>query len=89
MKENKIKQYNKKGFLLPDSARSMASYHAKIDSDNKMKLTIHDCNGSIRLWNDLNNSEEINEAVDKLNRLSLAAKDFANFIYNNYQMNEL
>lgn len=39
--------YNEKNFLLPDSPRSMASYHAKVMEDGIMKLTIHDCKGSI------------------------------------------
>ena len=83
-----IKQYNKKAFLLPDSIRSMAAYHAKIMPDGKYLFRIHDCITGIRLNGDLNNPEEVPEAVDKLNRLSLAAKDFANFIYNNYPINE-
>ena len=83
-----IKQYNKKDFLLPDSIRSMEAYHAKIMPDGKYMFRIHDCVTGIRLQGDLNNPDEVTEAVNKLNRLSLAAKDFANFIYNNYPVNE-
>lgn len=59
-------KYNKKGFLLPESPNSMACYHAKIDDNGLMKLTIHDCNGSIRLHNDLSTPEGEREAIDKL-----------------------
>ena len=83
-----IKQYNKKAFLLPDSIMSSASYHATITADGTYTFRIHDCITSVRLWGDLNDNQDVREAVDKLNRLSLAAKDFANFIYNNYQLKE-
>jgi hypothetical protein len=83
-----IKQYNKKGFLLPDSPRSMAAWHAKILPDGKYMFRIHDCVTGIRLQGDLNDNQDIRDAVDKLNRLSLAARDFANFIYNNYTVKE-
>jgi hypothetical protein len=79
---NRIKQYNAKAFLLPDSIKSMAAYHAKIMPDGKYLFRIHDC-----ITGDLSDPTDIREAVEKLNRLSLAAKDFANFIYSNYQIN--
>jgi len=79
-----IKQYNKKDFLLPDSIRSMAAWHAKIMPDGKYMFRIHDCITGIRLQGDLTDKTDVQEAVDKLNRLSLAAKMFANFIYDNY-----
>jgi hypothetical protein len=84
-----IKQYNKKGFLLPESIKSMAAYHAKIMPDGKYMFCIHDCVTGVRLLGDLNDDADVREAVDKLNRLSLAAKDFANFIYNNYKGTEV
>jgi len=76
--------YNKKDFLFPDSISSMACYHAKIDTDGIVKLTIHDCKGSIQLWNDLNNPEQIQEMINKLRVLGTAALDFADFIEENY-----
>jgi hypothetical protein len=79
-----IEQYNKKAFLLPASINSMAAYHAKIMPDGKYMFRIHDCATGIRLLGDLNEPEEALAAVNKFNRLSLAAKEFANFIYNNY-----
>jgi len=71
--------YNIKNFILPDSHRSMACYHAKVMEDGIMKLTIHDCKRSVQLKNDLNNPEEVSEAIDKLNNLAngiLKLKEF-------------
>jgi hypothetical protein len=79
--------YNKKEFLLPDSHRSMACYHAKIEEDNTMKLTIHDCNKSIRLHNDLSNPEEVEEALEKLRVLARGAILLRDHIINNYRKN--
>lgn len=76
--------YNKKNFILPDSHRSMSCYHAKVMEDGIMKLTIHDCNRSIRLKNDLNNPEEIQEAIEKLNSLANGILDLLHFIQNEY-----
>ncbi|MDH6309375.1 hypothetical protein M2451_002739 [Dysgonomonas sp. PFB1-18] len=76
--------YNKKEFLLPDSHRSMACYHAKIEEDNAMKLTIHDCNKSIRLHNDLSNPEEVKEALDKLGSLAKGIAQLRDHILINY-----
>lgn len=76
--------FNEKNFLLPDSPRSMASYHAKVMEDGIMKLTIHDCKGSIQLHNDLNNTEEIAEAMNKLSALASGIIQLQDFIYQNY-----
>jgi len=76
--------YNKKGFLLPGSPRSMACFHAKVMEDCIMKLTIHDCKGSIQLHNDLNNHEEVNEALIKLNALKESIDELEEFIYRNF-----
>jgi len=80
-----LKTYNKKQFLLPDSPRSMECYHAKIEEDNRMKLTIHDCNGSIRLHNDLNNPEELGEAITKLKNLMTGIGGLLFHITENYK----
>lgn len=77
--------YNKKEFLLPDSPNSMACFHAKIEH-NVMKLSIHDCNTSIRLKNDLNDPEEVTEALRKLGALASAIIELQDFIYQNYQV---
>lgn len=76
--------HNSKKFLLPDSPRSMASYHAKVMEDGIMKLTIHDCKGSIQLWNNLNNPEEVIEAINKLSALTSGIIELQDFIYQNY-----
>lgn len=76
--------YNEKNFLLPDSPRSMASYHAKVMEDSIMKLTIHDCKGSIQLHNDLNDPEQVTEAIEKLESLANGIIDLQNFIAQNY-----
>lgn len=76
--------YNEKGFLLPESPRSMACYHAKIESDNIMKLTIHDCNRSIRLHNNLNDPLEVCEAISKLTALEIAIQQLRAHITNHF-----
>lgn len=83
------KTYNIKRFLLPDSPRSMASYHAKVMEDGIMKLTIHDCKGSIQLHNNLNNSEEIKESIEKLKNLANGIFQLAHFIETSYVANHL
>jgi len=77
--------YNNKNFLLPESHRSMSCFHAKVMEDGIMKLTIHDCNRSIQLKNDLNNPEEIKEAIDKLNNLANGVIDLMNFIQEKFE----
>jgi len=76
--------YNKKRFMLPDSPRSMSSYHAKVMEDGIMKLTIHDCKTSIQLKNDLNISTEVKEAIEKLNNLAAGILELAQFIEKEY-----
>jgi hypothetical protein len=77
-------EYNKKGFFLPDSIRSCASFHAKILPTGEYMFRVHDCVSGIRLRGDLNNPDEVKEAVQKLESLANAAADFAHFIYSNY-----
>lgn len=62
--------YNKKNFLLPESHRTMSCYHAKVMEDGIMKLTIHDCKRSIQFKNNLNDPEEVREAIEKLYNLA-------------------
>ncbi|MFZ4455036.1 MAG: hypothetical protein ACOYOT_02320 [Bacteroidales bacterium] len=77
--------HNIKRFLLPESHRSMSCYHAKVMEDGIMKLTIHDCKRSIQLKNDLNNREEIQEAIEKLTNLADGVNSLLAFITENYQ----
>ncbi len=81
----KIQPYNKKAFLLPDSHRSMAIYHAKITDDEIMKLSIHDCKNGIKLWNDLTKPDEVDEAILKLTNLSEAINELKWFIISEYK----
>lgn len=76
-------KYNKKRFLLPESPNSMACYHAKIDDNGLMKLTIHDCNGSIRLHNDLSTREGVREAINKLTAMIAGISDLLIYIDDN------
>ena len=77
--------HNRKEFIHPDSPRSMASFHAKVMGDGIMKLTIHDCKGSIQLHNDLNDPEQISEALLKLSTLASGIIELQDFIYQNYK----
>jgi len=79
--------FNKKNFLLPESHRSMSCYHAKVMEDGIMKLTIHDCKRSIQLKNDLNNPEEIAEAIEKLMNLAEGVNSLLVFVRENYETN--
>ena len=79
--------FNEKNFLLPESHRSMACYHAKVMEDGIMKLTIHDCKRSIQLKNDLNNPEEIYEAIEKLRNLAEGVNSLLVFVRENYEIN--
>lgn len=80
-----FKIYNKKQFLLPDSHRSMSCYHAKVMEDSIMKLTIHDCKRSVQLKNDLNNEDEIDEAIEKLNNFAEGILELKKFIQENFK----
>jgi hypothetical protein len=78
------KEYNRKGFLLPDSIRSCASFHAKIMPTGEYLFRIHDCIGGVRLRGDLNKEDEVEEACEKLITLSVELLNFAKFIQAQY-----
>lgn len=65
----------------------MAAYHAKVMDDGIMKLTIHDCKGAIQLHNDLNDLEQVMEAIDKLETLAQGIYTLQFFIAKNYLKN--
>ena len=77
--------YNVKNFLVPNSHRTMSCYHAKVMEDGMMKLTMHDCKRSIQLKNNLNNEDEIIEAIEKLENLAQGILKLKAFIEDNYQ----
>lgn len=78
------KPYNVKKFLVENSHRSMACYHAKVMDDGIMKLTIHDCKGSIQLHNNLDNEDEVHEAIEKLETLGRGIFDLQLYIARSY-----
>jgi hypothetical protein len=69
-------EFTKKEFLAPESIRSMAVIHTKIKKNGEASVRISDCNQSIKLWNDLNNPEEVHEMILKLNTLILNLREF-------------
>lgn len=77
-----MRKYNKKEFLLPESETSCSSYHAKteIEPIPLYKLTISDCNKSVRLWGKLENEEDYNLALDKLETLEAGINSFKHFL---------
>jgi hypothetical protein len=75
--------YNRKEFLLPTSPDSMACYHAKVQ-DDMMKLTIHDCRGSVQLWNDLKTKEGVKEAIEKIGTLTIGMDMLRLHLIENY-----
>lgn len=79
-KNKKLKKfhvtYNKKAFLAPDSIRSMAVIHTKILKEGTAILRISDCNNSVRIWNDLNDKEEVKEMLKKTESLRDMLWDF-------------
>jgi hypothetical protein len=64
----------------------MSCYHAKIMEDDIMKLTIHDCKRSIQLKNNLNNTDEVVEALEKLQCLSDGILKLRGYIISNYDI---
>jgi hypothetical protein len=79
-----MKTYDEKQFLLPDSINSCASYHGKIYETGEYRFRIHDCITGICLRGKLDTREEIIEALRKLETLITGAKQFQDFIYQNY-----
>ena len=79
-----MQTYNKKKFLAPDSASSMAAYHTKIYDDGIAVLRISDCNHTIKIWNDFTIPEQVLEMHKKMLALSDGIIEYADFIYNNY-----
>lgn len=80
-KEKKSKKklhatYNNKQFLAPGSITSMSAIHTKIYSDGIAIIRISDCHNSIKVWNDLNNLNEVEEMLNKIDTLSSMLKDF-------------
>jgi hypothetical protein len=78
-----MKTYNEKAFLLPDSINSMAGYHGKIYETGEYRFRIHDCITGICLRGNLNTSEGISEAYNKVEALIEGLTGFKEFIFEN------
>jgi len=67
----KIEQYNRKAFLLPNHISSMACVHSKIyyEPRREYQVRIHDCNHGIKLWGKLENEDDYKLAIAKMDAL--------------------
>lgn len=54
----------------------MSAVHTKIYSDGTAILRISDCHNSIKIWNDLNDRNEVEEMAEKLDTLLRVLEDF-------------
>lgn len=61
--------YNRKIFLAPDSINSMAAIFTKIYKSGIAIIRISDCNRTIKLWNDLNEPEQVVEMMTKITNI--------------------
>jgi len=68
--------YNKKSFLAPESIHSMAAIFTKIYPDGIAIIRISDCNQTIKLWNDLNDKDQVKEMVTKITNIQNALEEF-------------
>lgn len=85
----KNKTYNNKEFLTKTSKFSMSAIHAVIEDEGIAHFRISDCTKTIHIWNDLNESEQITEMIEKLEKIAKEAKAFANHIKKNYNCVEI
>ena len=59
-------EINKKEFLAKESINSTAAIHTKLRPDGIAQIRISDCNNSIKLWNNLNHTDEHAEMMEKI-----------------------
>lgn len=64
--------FNKKMFLAPNSIRSMAAIFTKIYRDGTAIIRISDCNRTIKIWNDLNEPDQVTEMLTKIDTMTAA-----------------
>jgi hypothetical protein len=74
--------YNKKRFLAPDSLLSMAVIHTKIKPCGEAQIRISDCNNTIKIWNDLNDKNQLFEMILKTQNLINHLTEFNNELIN-------
>ncbi len=75
--------YNDRQFLVPDSVKSCASYHAKVvnyQNETKLMFRLNDCNKGALIINDANSAEERKEMITKLRSIAKGASDFDDFL---------
>lgn len=68
--------YNQKTFLAPESIYSMSAIFTKIHSDGIAIIRISDCNQTIKLWNDLNEPEQVVEMLTKITNIQNELEKF-------------
>ena len=68
--------YNQKIFLAPDSINSMAVIFTKIYKSGIAIIRISDYNKTIKLWNDLNEPEQVKEMMLKISNIQLELEKF-------------
>jgi len=68
--------YNKKVFLAPESITSLSAVHTKIYKDGIGIVRISDCHNSIKLWNDLNDENQVKEMLTKIENLQTILTEF-------------
>jgi pyridoxal biosynthesis lyase PdxS len=59
-------RFNLRNFLVQKSNKTMAAIHCKIKETGEYVVRISDCNKSIRLHGNLNDPEDVNEALEKV-----------------------
>ncbi len=68
--------YNSKIFLVPESINSMAAIFTKIYKSGIAIIRISDCNNTIKLWNDLNDPDEVVEMMTKITNVQNELEKF-------------
>lgn len=69
-------EINKKEFLAKESINSTAAIHTKLRPDGIAQIRISDCNNSIKLWNNLNHTDEHAEMMEKINTIITHLEQF-------------
>lgn len=80
----KMRNYNKKIFLAPNSVDSMSAIHCKIYDDGKAIARLSDCHGSIRWHNQLTDPEQRKEFLEKLGNTITELESFKKHIENEF-----
>jgi len=68
--------YNRKAFLSPNSIKSMSAMHTKIYDDGTAIIRMSDCYNSIKIWNDLNDPQEVKDMLEKIDNITILLQEF-------------